>query len=157
MSVSKGLGVKFKGPILKNGLLTCERMRLTVFSFLFFHGCIILFSPSCHALGRVENAFLLIPTLWGSTKSTMSTLKLVKMKELVCFYTMSLIHSMSSFSQHLSKKGKRKQWKRGKKPKKLATLDFNMHFDFPIHEFFCKLLFCCLHQLVFFSKWCHVN
>jgi hypothetical protein len=83
--------------------------------------------------------------------------KIGQMKELVCFYTMSLIHSMSSFSQHLSKKGKRKQLKRGKKTKKLATLDLNIHFDFPIHELSCKLLFCCPDQLVFFSKWCHVN
>jgi hypothetical protein len=94
--------------------------------------------------------------LWGSTKPTMSTLKLVKMKELVCSYTMSWIHSMSSFSQHLSKKDKRKQWKE-EKTKKLATLDLNIHFDFPIHELSCKLLFCCLDQLVFFSKWCLVN
>ncbi len=146
MSVSKAWG-KIQGSNIKNGLLTCERMRLTFFSFFYFYGFIILFSPSCRALGRVENAFLVTTTLWGSTKLTMSTLKLVKMKELVCSYTMSLIHSMSSFSQHLSKKGKRKQWRK-KKTKKLG---------FPIHEFFYKLLFCCQDQLVFFSKWCHVN
>ncbi len=148
---------QIQGSNIKNMWLMCERMRLNLFLFFSFHGFFnFLFSPSRCALGGFDNAFFLTATLWASIKPIMSTLKLVKMRKLVCFHIMSSIHSMSSFSHHLSKKGKRKQWKK-LKTKKLTTLDPNIQFGSPNHELSYKHLFCYPDQLVFFSKWCHVN
>ncbi len=121
MSVSKGLRSNSRVQY-KKCVIDMWEDEVQLFLFILIHGFFnFLFSHSCCALGRVENAYFLRTTFWGSIKPIMSILKLVKMRKLVCFYAMSSIHSMSSLSQHLSKKDKKKE-KKEKKNKEISNL-----------------------------------
>jgi hypothetical protein len=67
--------------------LTCGRIRLTfgLFSLLHHGFKIYIFHFHFVHLGRAETALFLATTLWGSTKSTILSLELIKReRELVC-------------------------------------------------------------------------
>jgi hypothetical protein len=107
-------GVQFKGSNIKNVCLTCERIRLTfgLFSLLLHGFQNFLFHFHFMHLGRVETSHFLATTLWGSTKSTMLTLELIKKRRRVgVFSTMSSIRKRGFFHFH-------KIWTRVEKKKK---------------------------------------
>ncbi len=67
-------------------------------------------------------------------KLAMSTLELIKrMEELVCSQQCPRSITCLPILQNLNNENKRKQMEK-KKPKKCATLDYNLHFGSPNHE-----------------------
>jgi len=135
------LGIQFEGSILKmcewhvRGLGQC--VIFSPFFFLFF---MVFFINLFYS----ENAFLLATTLWGCTKSTMSTPKLVKIGAAYVLSTMSSICSILPFL------GFKNVWKRAKN-KKRTTLDPNLHSGSPnmssvLSFFFVQTNWCSLQK-----------
>jgi hypothetical protein len=116
--------------------LTCERIRLTfgLFSLLLHGFKNFLFHFHFMHLGRAETSLFLATTLWGSTKSSMLTLELIKKRrKLVCsqqcpqFINVSSI--LTKFEQGFEKKWKKKRAKN----KKMNNLEpwFTLQFFKP--------------------------